>query len=60
MSKVVIFSENSDYSTSVIMKWILFFGKEVSRINRDDPNLCVEKKDRNNIYSQPANCHYNT
>jgi ATP-GRASP peptide maturase of grasp-with-spasm system len=42
MSKVVIFSENSDYSTSIVMKWIFFFGKDVARINRDDPKLSVE------------------
>jgi ATP-GRASP peptide maturase of grasp-with-spasm system len=41
MSKIVIFSEDSDYTTAVIMKWILFCGNSVERINRDDKNLSV-------------------
>ncbi|MDR2651465.1 MAG: grasp-with-spasm system ATP-grasp peptide maturase [Prevotellaceae bacterium] len=49
MNKAVIFSENSDYSTSVIMKWMFFLGKDVVRINRDDSKLSVERMNNDEI-----------
>jgi len=41
MGKIIILSEKTDAITTDIMTWIMFYGKEVYRINRDDANLKI-------------------
>jgi len=41
MNKIIILSEKTDQITTDIMAWVVFYGKEVYRINRDDMNLKI-------------------
>lgn len=43
MKQIIIISEEIDQSTHSIMRWILYFGEVVKRINREDPNLQLLK-----------------
>jgi ATP-GRASP peptide maturase of grasp-with-spasm system len=49
MNKIIIFSEDGDFSTSKIMKWIFAQNVEVERINVDDEKLCIISLNENFI-----------
>ena len=48
-NKIVIFSENGDFSTTKIMQWIFSENVEVERINTDDENLQILSLNENQI-----------
>lgn len=49
MKQIIIFSEEIDQSTHSIMRWILYFGGVVKRINREDKNLQLLKMDNDSL-----------